>query len=153
MKKLLIVFLFMCFFIFTSIEAYAQEGYVDELSYDLNLSHSSESFTYTNDLGEEITLKVEPISSPLQRVSSGTYKVSKTSKGSWTVSYNVTINSRSQFTAATNLNLQALKGSILSSSLTHSSTKASCDFKQKAGLIISNANVTTTISNGKLVVK
>ena len=60
MKKLLIVFLFMSFFIFTSIEAYAQEGYVDELSYDLNLSHSSVSFTYTNDLGEEITLKVEP---------------------------------------------------------------------------------------------
>ncbi|MBM7710415.1 DUF5626 family protein [Enterococcus lemanii] len=153
MKKLLAVFIFMCTLMFTSMKVYAQEGYFDELNYDLNLSDNSyKSFTYTNNLGEEIILEVESIPSR-ERVSSGTYKVSKTSKGSWTVSYNVTINSKSQFTAATNLNLQALKGSILSSSLTHSSTKASCDFKQKAGLITSNANVTTTISNGKLIVK
>ncbi|WP_291292339.1 DUF5626 family protein [Enterococcus sp.] len=152
MKKL--VFLVACLLGFAggSLVASADESHPEELVYELTAGTERQEISYLDEAGEEVVLSVEYVQ-PLARIAKGTYKVSKTVKGSWTASYNVKIDSKEKITAATDLSIKALKGSITSSSLTHTSTKATCSFKQKAGTITTSASVTATISNGKLVVK
>ncbi|MHC5250583.1 DUF5626 family protein [Enterococcus sp. LJL90] len=153
MKKLFLILLVVFCFILC-VPVYAQAESNQELVYDLEGANQIEQLTVVEEDGEEMILTIEKLPSVARAsLSSGTYKISKTSKGSWTVSYNVTVNSKNQFTGTSNLNLKALKGSIVSNSLTHTSTQAICSFKQKDGLITTNASVTTTISNGQLIVK
>lgn len=152
MKKLVILVACFLGFLGVSVTAAADEKNTDELVYEMTAGVGSQEISYIDEAGDEVVLSVEYIQ-PFARIAQGTYKVSKTVKGSWTASYNVKINSKEQITAATSLSIKALKGSILSSSLTHTTTKATCSFKQKAGTITTNASVTATISNGKLVVK
>ncbi|MGJ0566439.1 DUF5626 family protein [Enterococcus innesii] len=124
-----------------------------ELVYDLASDSPYEQLITVDEEGNEVILTIEKLPSFRANLAAGTYRVSKTSAGNWTASYNVTVNSRNQFTGTSNLSLVAHRGSITSSSLTHTSTKATCTFKQKAGIITTNGSVVTTISNGKLVVK
>ncbi|WP_430610433.1 DUF5626 family protein [Enterococcus sp. DIV0876] len=132
------------------ITSFAEENMF--LTVDLESSIGIQQLSYMNDSGEEIELMIEEVS-PVSRIGKGTYKVTKKNKGNWLVSYNVSVNANKQFTAATNMNITAYQGSITSSSLTNTTKKATCSFKHKIGIITSNAHVTTTISNGKLVVK
>ena len=109
--------------------------------------------------GEEISLAVEPIKEQTsgkrvrRSLGAGTYKVSKSSKGYWSVSYNIKINGSKQIVGTSNLSIIAKVGSIISSSLKHSSSKDECLFTQKIGLISSKAKVIADISSGRLVVR
>ena len=104
-------------------------------------------------MNEEVTLTIEPNGyNLLDRIIKGTYKVSKSVKGSWSVSFNITINSNGKITGTSSLNLKALKGSISSTSLTNNATSATCKFNQKIGLITSNVSVIARISNNKIIV-
>lgn len=154
MKKLILLTVFLFTALSLTPHTFTQE--IDSsdtfLEYSLDSVENKVEKIYTNEQNEEVYLTIESIPSK-SYISQGTYKVSKSVKGSWEVSFNVSINSSNHFTGTSNLNLKALKGSITSSSLTHTSTKATCSFKQKAGIITSSATVTATISNGKLVVK
>ncbi|HBH6538786.1 DUF5626 family protein [Enterococcus casseliflavus] len=151
-KKLFFVpFIFICFFF--ALPAAAQTVEEPELVYDLASDSPYEQLVTVDEEGNEVILTIEKLPSFRANLAAGTYRVSKTSAGNWTASYNVTVNSRNQFTGTSNLSLVAHRGSITSSSLTHTSTKATCTFKQKAGIITTNGSVVTTISNGKLVVK
>lgn len=152
MKKLfLIPFVFVCFLF--SLPVSAQTVGEPELVYDLDSASAYEKLITVDEEGNEIILTIEKLPSFRANLAAGTYRVSKSSAGSWTASYNVTVNGSNQFTGTSNLSLVALKGSITSSSLTHTSSKASLTFKQKSGLITTSGSVITTISNGKLVVK
>lgn len=132
---------------------FAQEESNNELTFHLDRQDiAKEIFFYDSD-GEEICLSVVALPALRARVSAGTYQVSKKAVGSWTCSYNVTINSIGKISTTSNLNLKALRGSILSSTLTHTATSATCKFKQKAGILTSSRSVTATISGNKLVVK
>lgn len=123
-----------------------------DLSSDINVVDR-----YTTVNGENIEVIIEKIQSDsfiMRRalLSSGTYRVSKSSAGKWYVSYDVKINSNEQFTGASNLNLKAYIGSIISSSLTYTSYSAECNFKHNFMFMNSNVKVKASISNGKLIV-
>ncbi len=155
MKKMMGIAMLLLCILFSAETVAAQE--VSEstepvLTYALNSSETAQEISYVNEEDEEVMVSIEYVPSMIQ-ISSGTYKVSKSVKGSWTLSFNVTVNSSNKITGASNLNLKALKGSILSSSLTYTSAKATCSFSQKAGTITSNNTVTASISNNELVVK
>lgn len=124
------------------------------LEYDIATETGTKEFHTFDESGEELILSIEPVSELRQtRLSAGTYKVSKKSTGSWEASYNVRVNQNNCFISANNLNLKALKGSVLSSSLDYTSKKATCSFKHKVGIITTSASVVATISSGKLIVK
>ncbi|MBO1123838.1 hypothetical protein FQS88_18595 [Enterococcus casseliflavus] len=150
MKKIFTLFILGVGILFFPATGLAHEN--EELVFDLDSTTIRSESSYIDDSGETIELMIENISSGT-RVGKGTYKVSKKSTGNWLVSYNVTVNSNKQFTDATNLNMTTYQGSITSSSLSSNSSRAICNFKHKIGTMTSNASVTTTISNGKLVVK
>lgn len=154
MKKFYFLLLTVCIsFLFNTniVDAQKQESIPEKLIYNITEFGEEKEITFTNSNNEVVTISVEcyPENS---KISSGTYKVSKSVKGSWAVSYDVKINSKEQITGATNLNIQAFKGSITSSSLTHTSSKATCNFTQKAGTVSTKASVVATIVNGNLIV-
>ncbi len=155
-SRYLFVFLLGCMTFFFSKTVMAQEiiseNQKEILEYLLDGTEGKKEFSYVDENNEEIIVQIEYIPSMLQ-ISAGTYKVSKTSKGNWSVSFNVTVNSSGKITGTSNLDLKALSGSILSSSLIHTSSKATCDFKRKVGILTSNVTVTATVSGDKIVVK
>lgn len=104
----------------------------------------------SHDEGEEVIIEKIPSK---ERVVKGTYKVSKTLKGKWEISYQVTINNKDQITGASGLSAKALSGSFTSTSLTSNSTSATCSFRQKIGTLNSSGEVVASISKGKLIVK
>ena len=76
-----------------SVTAAADEKNTDELVYEMTAGVGSQEISYIDEAGDEVVLSVEYIQ-PFARIAQGTYKVSKTVKGSWTASYNVKINSK-----------------------------------------------------------
>lgn len=131
----------------------------NQLAVDLNTTEQTALNYIDSQTGEEISLAVEPVKEQTtgkrfrRALSAGTYKVSKSSKGYWSVSYNIKINGNKQIVGTSNLSIIAKVGSIISSSLKHSSSKAECLFTQKIGLVSSKAKVIADISSGKLVVR
>lgn len=157
MKKwVTLIFALLLFFI-GYVNAHADED--NQLTVDMNITEKVTLNYIDNQTGEEISLAVEPIkehtSGKRVRRSLGarTYKVSKSSKGAWSVTFNIKVSNKSQIISANNLSVIAHRGSIISSSLVHDSKKATCVFKQKAGLVQSTAKVIADISSGKLVVR
>lgn len=141
-----------------SVSTFSQEitNQNEQLVCNLDGIIEKKEIIFVNSENEEVHLSIEPLFSPsLSKagITQGKYRVSKNATGSWSCSYIVTINANSKISAATNLDLKALKGSILSSSLTHTTTKATCNFKQKAGIITSSRSVVATISGNSLIVK
>ncbi|WP_195516964.1 DUF5626 family protein [Enterococcus dispar] len=120
------------------------------VEFSLNEPEMQEQIYFDKD--EETRVVVEKIES-FNRISSGKYKISKSVKGSWSMSYIININNKNQITSTHSLYLRAISGSILSSSLSSNNKKAICSFKQKSGAITTKKQVTATITNGKLVVK
>lgn len=150
MKKLFIIFFLLGLFSATEVNyAEVNQNFL-EVSLEENIGVKKISFI--NDDNEQVSIEIEK-EPQISRLAKGTYKVSKSVKGSWEASYNVSVNTNNQFTGANKMSVRALKGSILSNSLNCTASKATCSFKQKAGTITSNASVVATISNGKLVVK
>ena len=157
MKKwVTLIFAVLLFFI-GHVNAHADED--NQLTVDMNITEKV-TLNYIDDqTGEEISLAVEPIKEQTsgkrvrRSLGAGTYKVSKSSKGYWSVSYNIKINGNKQIVGTSNLSIIAKVGSIISSSLKHSSSKAECLFTQKIGLVSSKAKVIADISSGKLVVR
>lgn len=157
MKKwVTLIFALLLFFI-CHVNAHADED--NQLAVDMNITEKV-TLNYIDDqTGEEISLAVEPIKEHTsgkrvrRSLGAGTYKVSKSSKGYWSVSYNIKINGSKQIVGTSNLSIIAKVGSIISSSLKHSSSKAECLFTQKIGLVSSKAKVIADISSGKLVVR
>lgn len=157
MKKwVTLIFALLLFFI-CHVNAHADED--NQLAVDMNITEKV-TLNYIDDqTGEEISLAVEPIKEQTsgkrvrRSLGAGTYKVSKSSKGAWSVTFNIKVSNKSQIISANNLSVIAHRGSIISSSLVHDSKKATCVFKQKAGLVQSTAKVIADISSGKLVVR
>ena len=157
MKKwVTLIFALLLFFI-CHVNAHADED--NQLAVDMNITEKV-TLNYIDDqTGEEISLAVEPIKEQTsgkrvrRSLGAGTYKVSKSSKGAWAVTFNIKVSNKSQIISANNLSVIAHRGSIISSSLVHDSKKATCVFKQKAGLVQSTAKVIADISSGKLVVR
>lgn len=156
MKKLFVFILstmMISLFFNSEVLAYAQENTSDELIFLLDKDSVKEELTYINDENETIHLVIESLPTTRAVLSKGTYRVSKSAAGSWSCSYDVTINSSGNVSNASNLNLKALRGKIVSSALTHTSMTAKCDFRQKAGALTSSRSVVATVSGDKLVVK
>lgn len=104
-----------------------------------------------DDTGENVTTSIEKIdSNPL--ISAGTYRITKQKMISWKVSFDITINSKEKITSAGNLSIDIFVGSMVSSSLSHNSTSATCKFKRKLGLVNVNESVIAKISKGAIVV-
>lgn len=157
MKKwVTLIFAVLLFFIGHA-NAHADED--NQLSVDMNIAEKVTLNYIDEQTGEEISLAVEPIKEQTsgkrvrRSLGAGTYKVSKSSKGYWSVSYNIKINGNKQIVGTSNLSIIAKVGSIISSSLKHSSSKAECLFTQKIGLVSSKAKVIADISSGRLVVR
>ena len=93
MKKLVILVACFLGFLGVSVTAAADEKNTDELVYEMTAGVGSQEISYIDEAGDEVVLSVEYIQ-PFARITQGTYKVSKTVKGSWTASYNVKINSK-----------------------------------------------------------
>ncbi len=121
------------------------------IEYSLLENKTKEETYYIDSSGELIHLVITLVSEPT-RVNAGTYRITKSSPGNWTASYDIRVNGSKQITAANNKGFTTPRGSIVSSSLTHSSTRAICNFRYRSGLITSNQSVTATISNGRIVV-
>jgi hypothetical protein len=85
-------------------------------------------------------------------ISAGTYRITKTSPGSWTVSYEIRVNENKEITAVANKRFTTLRGNLVSSSLTYTSEQVDFHFRYKSGVFTSNKSVTATISNGRIVV-
>lgn len=100
---------------------------------------------------EIVTIEIEKIPL-LSRIDAGTYRVTKTLKGKWTISFNVSINKHEQFINANNLNAVSLSGSFTSTSLSHTKSSAVCSFKRKINTVTTSGSVKASISKGKLVV-
>lgn len=131
------------------VNAQEQEG---GLEYSLLENNPKKEETYYFDSsGELIHLSISLVSEPT-RVNAGTYRITKSSPRNWTASYDIRVNGSRQITAANNKRFTTPRGSIVSSSLTHSSTRAVCSFRYRSGLITSNQSVTATISYGRIVV-
>ena len=156
MKKwVTLIFALLLFFI-CHVNAHADED--NQLAVDMNITEKV-TLNYIDDqTGEEISLAVEPIKEQTsgkrvrRSLGAGTYKVSKSSKGYWSVSYNIKINGSKQIVGTGNLSVVVHQGSLVSGSLTHTSKKATCSFTRKVGLLRLNASVIADISAGKLVV-
>lgn len=157
MKKwVTLIFALLLFFI-CHVNAHADED--NQLAVDMNITEKV-TLNYIDDqTGEEISLAVEPIKEQTsgkrvrRSLGAGTYKVSKSSKGYWSVSYNIKINGSKQIVGTSNLSVVVHQGSLVSSSLTYTAKKATCSFARKVGFIKSNASVIADISSGKLVVR
>lgn len=149
-KQWTIFFALFLGFIAFSIPVNAQEQVVG-LEYSLLENNPKEETYYIDSSGELIHLTISLVSKP-SRVNAGTYRITKSSPGNWTASYDIRINGSRQITAANNKRFTTPRGSIVSSSLTHSSTRAVCSFRYRSGLITSNQSVTATISNGRIVI-
>jgi len=123
---------------------------IGTVEYDL---YESNHFNYEgiDEYGNTVVIEIERIPS-LSRLSKGTYKVSKTLINKWSITYNIDVNTKDQITNAKGLNTKAISGSFISTSLTNSTSSATCSFKQRIGTITSNGNVTSRISKGKLIV-
>ncbi len=157
MKKWVTLIFALLLFFMCHVNAHADED--NQLAVDMNITEKV-TLNYIDDqTGEEISLAVEPIKEQTsgkrvrRSLGAGTYKVSKSSKGAWSVTFNIKVSNKSQIISANNLSVIAHRGSIISSSLVHDSKKATCVFKQKAGLVQSTAKVIADISSGKLVVR
>ena len=157
MKKWIALFFALILFFVAHTNVNADEE--NQLVVDLNTTEQTALNYIDSQTGEEISLAVEPVKEQTtgkrfrRALSAGTYKVSKSSKGYWSVSYNIKINGNKQIVGTSNLSIIAKVGSIISSSLKHSSSKAECLFTQKIGLVSSKAKVIADISSGKLVVR
>lgn len=149
-KQLTIFFALFWGFIAFSIPVNAQEQ-VGGLEYSLLENNPKKETYYIDSSGELIHLSISLVSEPT-RVNAGTYRITKSSPGNWTASYDIRVNGSRQITAANNKRFTTPRGSIVSSSLTHSSTRAVCSFRYRSGLITSNQSVTATISNGRIVI-
>lgn len=149
-KQLTILFALFWGFIAFSIHVNAQEQ-VDGLEYSLLENNPKEEAYYIDSSGELIHLSISLVSEPT-RVTAGTYRITKSSPGNWTASYDIRTNGSRQITVANNKRFTTPRGSIVSSNLTHSSTRAVCSFRYRSGLITSNQSVTATISNGRIVI-
>lgn len=149
-KRLTIFFSLLLGFMFFSIPVNAQVQ-IDGLEYSLLENKPKEEIYYIDSSGELIHLTISLVSEPT-RVNAGTYRITKSSPGNWTASYDIRVNGSRQITASNNKRFTTPRGSIVSSSLTHSSTRAVCSFRYRSGLITSNQSVTATISNGRIVV-
>lgn len=102
--------------------------------------------------GKRNPLSIKLLTEEPLRVDEGTYRITKSSPGNWTASYDIRVNGNSQIIAATNLSFTVLRGSVVFSTLAYSSNRAVCNFRYKFGLTTSNQSVTATISNGRIVV-
>lgn len=157
MKKWIALFFALILFFVAHTNVNADEE--NQLVVDLNTTEQTALNYIDSQTGEEISLAVEPVKEQTtgkrfrRALSAGTYKVSKSSKGAWSVTFNIKVSNKSQIISANNLSVIAHRGSIISSSLVHDSKKATCVFKQKAGLVQSTAKVIADISSGKLVVR
>ena len=149
MKKMLVFCLVIMMNLLVSNKKVQAEANIFE--YDLSNTELV-SYETNSDEGEEMIIEIEKIPSK-ERVAKGTYKVSKTLKGKWTISYRVTINNKNKITGASGLIAKALSGSFTSTSLTNNSTSATCSFRQKIGTLNSSGKIVASISKGKLVVK
>lgn len=150
MKKLLISIVIMTGCILFSSTINASEIEDNSAVYDLTDTFT-QMYEFIDDDEGEVIIIIEKI--PLStRIGSGTYKVTKTLKGKWTIDFQVTINGKEQFTSATNLNAVSLSGSFTSTSLSHTTNSATCSFKRKVNTVSTNGNVKASISKGKLIV-
>lgn len=129
---------------------YSEASEISEITYPLEETEKV-FFESIDEAGNLVIIEIEKIPT-LTRVAKGTYKISKTLKGKWVISYNVSINTKNQITGASNLNAKALTGSFSATSLTSNSTSATCSFSQKIGTAKSNGKVVASISNKNLVV-
>lgn len=135
MKRWMILFLLLVGFV-----GVAKPVYVDEQL------ESTEHSLLANDIA------AASASTATIGVSTGTYRITKTSPGSWTVSYEIHVNENKEITAVTNKRVTTLRGNLVSSSLTYTSNQADFRFRYESGVIVSNKSVTATISNGRIVV-
>lgn len=152
MKKL-IVFCFVVFgLVGSTVTGHTQEKPdTPVIVYSLVDGAHEESIAYVDESGNLIQVSVEQLSSPT-RVNAGTYRISKSSPGNWSVSYDIRVNSNRQITSTANLSFTTPRGSITSRSLTHTASRAVCNFTYRYGLVNSNQSLTATISNGKIVI-
>lgn len=151
MKKIIVFLSVLSSLLLCTSNVYAAESNSYQLEMDLS-QPEYQSFGYYDEFENDIVLTVEPIES-FARISSGTYKVSKTIKNNWVTTYTVTINNNKQFISADNMIVTAINGNISSKSLTYSSNKVIGKFKHKYGIITTTPSITTTIVNNKLTVK
>lgn len=124
---------------------------MNEIEYDLSKT-GLVSYETIDENGEEVIIEIEKIPS-LKRVAQGTYKINKTLKGKWTISFKVKINTKDQITGTSELSTSALSGSFTATSLTNDKTSATCSFTQKIGTVSSKGKVVAKISKGKLTVE
>ncbi len=134
------------FMLFVGFVGLAKSGYMDE-----QLEGTEDFFSMDSNRGEFIDLPIEPTSETV-KINPGTYRITKSSPGSWTASYDILVDDDRQITAVTNKRFKALRGSIISNSLTYTSNQAVYHFRYRSGVVVSNKRVTATISNGRLVV-
>lgn len=148
MKKIMSIGLIIIgiFYLGNTVEA----SEIGTVEYDL-YENSNLSYEGIDEQGNTVLIEIERIPS-LNRLAKGTYKISKTLKNRWSITYNIGVNTRDQVTSATGLNAKAISGSFISTSLTSSTSSATCSFKQKIGTVTSTGNVTASISKGKLIV-
>lgn len=107
-------------------------------------------FEKVDEEGDLVITEIEKMPS-LSRIEKGTYKISKTKQGAWSVSFHVEIDSKDKIIGASNMSVKALNGSITSNSLTFNSTSATCKFTRKVGTTKVDASVVAKIEKGKLV--
>lgn len=150
MKKVMVAVVALLGWTLFSTTSQAAEVEMSEVMYDL-FETDSKTYDIIDKDGEEVTIEIEPLPS-LSRISKGTYKVTKTLKGKWTISFNVGINTKEQFTSATKLSAISLSGSFTSTSLNHTTSSATCSFKRKVNTTTASGSVKASISKGKLVV-
>jgi len=148
MKKIISISLILISLFYLGNTAKASE--INTVEYDLYEGNNL-NYEVIDEQGNTVIIEIERIS-PLNRIAKGTYKISKTLKNRWSITYYIDVNTKDQITGATGLNAKAISGSFISTSLTSSTSSANCYFKQKVGTVTSTGNVTASISKGKLIV-
>lgn len=118
------------------------EGYVE---YDFEAG-GTQNFEVTDENGEEAEIVIEELPG-MARVAKGTYKISKTQKGAWTVGFYVDV-SANRIVKAYGKFYKAIKGSIYETTLTkNSDAQATLSFRHKYGNHMERRSVIVKIVN------
>ena len=121
-----------------------------EVVYDLE-EGGTQVFHLTEEDGSSSEIIIEPVPSVF-RISNGTYKISRTSKGNWTASFYITVNSN-KIIKAYNKSCKALRGTISKIALTkNSSSKTTLSFTYKSIVFNATTGIVATIKGRKLSV-
>lgn len=120
------------------------EGYVE---YDFEAG-GTQNFEVTDENGEEAEIVIEELPG-MARVAKGTYKISKTQKGAWTVGFYVDV-SANRIVKAYGKFYKAIKGSIYETTLVkNSDAQATLSFRHKYGNHTGRRSVIVKIVNKK----